>query len=88
MIPTEITQTVFHRLVTVTIKIYSIDTSLKFHLFGKVLLRNADWQDEPRELDRCSQFDECNVIIVGLLIVVSVGEDCFHFVVNFSTFIH
>lgn len=61
---------------------------LKIHLFSKFLLRNAGWHNEPAEFDGCGYFDECNVIVVGVCLVPSVGEDRVHNMVSFSALIY
>lgn len=58
-------------------------TGLKFHLFCKFWLREACWQDVSAELYGRPQFDECDVVVIGVLFVFIVGDDSFHFVQSF-----
>lgn len=60
---------------------------IKVHLLSKVQFRDAGWQDVPGELDGRGQFDESDVVMVGDRFVVEVGDDGFHLVHSFSTFI-
>lgn len=63
-------------------------TGFQVHLFSKVLLREASWQNVPAKLYGFGHFDECDVVQVGLGLVFMVGDNHVHLESVFIAVIH